>query len=41
MLLGAYRDNEVSSNPSLVRKLEAIRQAGAIVQEINPCAAGP
>jgi len=34
MLIGAYRDNEVSSTHPLVRKLEAIRQAGAIVQEI-------
>jgi PAS domain S-box-containing protein len=34
MLIGAYRDNEVSSAHPLVRKLIAIRQAGAIVQEI-------
>jgi predicted ATPase len=34
MLIGAYRDNEVSSAHPLMRKLEAIRQAGAIVQEI-------
>ena len=34
MLIGAYRDNEVNSTHPLMRKLEAIRQAGAIVQEI-------
>jgi PAS domain S-box-containing protein len=34
MLIGAYRDNEVNSSHPLMRKLEAIRQAGAIVQEI-------
>src|SRR6516165_9672791 len=34
MLIGAYRGNEVSSNHPLVRRLEAIRQAGASVQEI-------
>ena len=34
MLIGAYRDNEVNSDHPLVRKLEAIRQAGAIVREI-------
>jgi PAS domain S-box-containing protein len=34
MLIGAYRDNEVSSTHPLMRKLEAIRQAGATVQEI-------
>jgi|SRR5271157_976098 len=34
MLVGAYRDNEVSSTYPLMRKLEAIRQAGAKVQEI-------
>jgi PAS domain S-box-containing protein len=34
MLIGAYRDNEVNSAHPLIRKLEAIRQAGAIVQEI-------
>jgi PAS domain S-box-containing protein len=33
MLVGAYRDNEVNSAHPLMRKLEAIRQAGAIVQE--------
>jgi predicted ATPase/signal transduction histidine kinase len=35
MLIGAYRDNEVNSAHYLMRKLEAIRQAGAIVQEIK------
>ena len=34
LLIGAYRDNEVDSAHPLMRKLEAIRQAGAIVQEI-------
>src|SRR5262249_35882922 len=34
LLVGAYRDNEVNSAHPLMRKLEAIRQAGAIVQEI-------
>jgi predicted ATPase len=34
MLVGAYRDNEVNSAHPLMRKLEAIRQAGALVQEI-------
>src|SRR5271170_293035 len=34
MLIGAYRDNEVNSVHPLMRKLEAIRQAGARVQEI-------
>jgi PAS domain S-box-containing protein len=34
MLIGAYRDNEVNSAHPLMRKLEAMRQAGAIVQEI-------
>jgi PAS domain S-box-containing protein len=34
MLIGAYRDNEVDSAHPLMHKLEAIRQAGATVQEI-------
>jgi predicted ATPase len=34
MLIGAYRDNEVNSSHPLMRKLEAIRKAGASVQEI-------
>jgi serine/threonine protein kinase len=34
MLIGAYRDNEVSSAHPLMRKLEAIRNSGAIVREI-------
>jgi len=34
MLVGAYRDNEVSPSHPLVRTLEAIRKAGARVQEI-------
>src|SRR6266404_2170020 len=34
MLVGAYRDNEVNSAHPLMLKLEAIRQAGALVQEL-------
>jgi PAS domain S-box-containing protein len=34
MLVGAYRDNEVSSSHPLLRTLEAIRKAGVRVQEI-------
>jgi PAS domain S-box-containing protein len=34
LLIGAYRDNEVDPTHPLVRKLEAIRQAGAAVQDI-------
>src|SRR5207302_696416 len=34
MLVGAYRDNEVDAAHPLMRKLEAIRNAGAVVQEI-------
>ena len=34
ILIGAYRDNEVNSAHPLIRKLQAIRQAGAKVQEI-------
>jgi PAS domain S-box-containing protein len=34
MVIGAYRDNEVDSAHPLMRKLEAIRQAGATVQEV-------
>jgi PAS domain S-box-containing protein len=34
MLIGAYRDNEVSSVHPLMRKLEAIRDSGAVVREI-------
>jgi PAS domain S-box-containing protein len=34
MLIGAYRDNEVNSDHPLMRRLEAIRKTGAIVQEI-------
>jgi PAS domain S-box-containing protein len=34
MLIGAYRDNEVSSAHPLIRRLEAIRRAGAVVHEI-------
>ena len=34
MFIGAYRDNEVNAAHPLMRKLEAIRQAGAILHEI-------
>jgi PAS domain S-box-containing protein len=34
LLIGAYRDNEVSAKHPLVRKLDAIRQAGAAVEDI-------
>ena len=34
LLIGAYRDNEVDATHPLMRKLEAIRQAGAKLQEI-------
>ncbi|MBV9877495.1 MAG: AAA family ATPase [Verrucomicrobia bacterium] len=34
MLIGAYRDNEVTSAHPLIRKLEAIRRAGGKVQDI-------
>jgi serine/threonine protein kinase len=34
MVIGAYRDNEVDSAHPLMRKLAAIRQAGARVQDI-------
>jgi predicted ATPase len=36
LLVGAYRDNEVSPSNPLVRTLDAIRKAGAFVQEISP-----
>ena len=35
MLIGAYRDNEVDAAHQLMRKLNAIREAGARVQEIH------
>jgi PAS domain S-box-containing protein len=34
LLVGAYRDNEVSPTHPLMRKLEAIRHAGATMQDI-------
>src|SRR5437867_6452734 len=34
MLIGAYRDNEVDPTHPLIRKLRAMRQAGAILQDI-------
>src|SRR5207244_7938597 len=35
MLIGAYRDNEVGASHPLMRKLDAIRQAGAAMDEIT------
>jgi PAS domain S-box-containing protein len=35
MLIGAYRNNEVNPTHPLIRKLEAIRQAGGTVREIS------
>ena len=35
LVIGAYRDNEVDSDHPLIRKLDAIRKAGAFVQEIS------
>ncbi|MEA2850842.1 MAG: hypothetical protein QOE02_861, partial [Rhodospirillaceae bacterium] len=35
LLVGAYRDNEVSLSHPLLRTLDAIRKAGAFVQEIS------
>ena len=35
MLIGAYRDNEVTAAHPLMRKLEAIKTAGGKVQEIT------
>jgi PAS domain S-box-containing protein len=35
LVIGAYRDNEVDSAHPLMRKLEAIRKAGAFVQEVR------
>ncbi|HYZ84620.1 MAG TPA: serine/threonine-protein kinase PknK, partial [Bryobacteraceae bacterium] len=34
LLIGAYRDNEVDSAHSLIRRIHAIRNAGVMVQEI-------
>jgi PAS domain S-box-containing protein len=34
MLIGAYRNNEVSSTHPLIHKLEAVRQSGAMVHEV-------
>ena len=35
LLVGAYRDNEVSPSHPLLRTLDAVRKAGAFVQEIS------
>jgi PAS domain S-box-containing protein len=40
MLIGAYRDNEVDASHPLMRKVEAIRQTGARVQQIRLRALG-
>src|SRR5262249_16570332 len=34
LLIGAYRDNEVDATHPLVRKLDAMRKAGALLQDI-------
>jgi PAS domain S-box-containing protein len=34
MLIGAYRDNEVNSSHPLMRKLEEMHQAGAVIHQI-------
>lgn len=34
MLIGAYRDNEVDAMHPLMRKLQAMRQAGALLQDL-------
>ena len=34
LLIGAYRNNDIYSDHPLMRKLESIRQANALVQEI-------
>ena len=34
LLIGAYRDNEVSPSHPLMRKLEAMRRAGAVLRDI-------
>ena len=41
MLIGAYRDNEVNSTHPLMRKLEAIRKAGATRARDRTCAPDP
>src|SRR6202020_2368415 len=41
LLIGAYRDNEVSSSHPLTRTLNAIREAGARAQEIVLAPLGP
>ena len=35
LVIGAYRDNEVDANHPLMRRIDAIRQAGTSVQEIS------
>jgi predicted ATPase/signal transduction histidine kinase len=40
LLIGAYRDNEVNSTHPLVRKLDAMRQGGAALQDIVLTALG-
>ena len=34
LLIGAYRDNEVNPTHPLMRKLDAMRQAGSVLQDI-------
>src|SRR5262245_5142481 len=40
LLIGAYRDNEVDATHPLIRKLDAIRRAGATVRDIRLAALG-
>jgi PAS domain S-box-containing protein len=40
LLIGAYRNNEVNVNHPLVRKVDVIRKAGAVTQEISLTALG-
>jgi predicted ATPase len=35
LMVGAYRDNEVDASHPLMRKLDAVRKAGALVHEIS------
>ena len=41
MLIGAYRDNEVDAAHPLMRKLEAIKNAGGKIAGDHACAARP
>jgi len=41
LLIGAYRDNEINPSHPLMRKLEVMRQAGALLQNIVLAPLGP